>query len=261
MISDVQLILFILVLARVSSFIAFFTLFSKKQLPNLVKVGLAASLSFFWYGTVETSAGLDPNTTLNLGLVGSLLLLTKEVTIGLVLSIALGLFFLPAKVAGAYVGQELGLSLASISDPGSQDSSTLVTRVFESLAVLVFFSLNLHHFIILVIHASFDQLLGKINILRLPTEQLVTMLNDVNDYGLLIIAPVAIMFMLITVGLAFLNKAAPTLNLFSVGMSIRSGFGILCLLLFLPVILGAIQSYLYRVQYDVEQLLVDFRYY
>ena len=95
--------------------------------------------------------------------------------------------------------------------------------------------------------------------MKLPTEQLVLVLSRVSDYGFLVVGPVAILFMLITLGLAYLNKAAPTLNLFSVGMSIRSGFGIFCLLIFFPVILGAIESYYYRVQEDLEQVLIAMR--
>ncbi len=258
MITEVQIVAFILVLSRVSAFIAFFPLFAKRQLPSTVKVGVAGGLTFFWYGMVESKLGMDPGVSMNLTVVSSILLLAKEVTIGVVLSIALGLFFLPAKIAGSYIGQELGLSLASISDPGSQDSSTLISRVFESFAILMFFSTNMHHFLILVIHSSFDRMLGRIDVMRLPTEDLVSLLNRTSDYGFLVVGPVAILFMLITLGLAYLNKAAPTLNLFSVGMSIRSGFGIFCLLIFCPVIFGAIQSYFYRMQADIEELLNAF---
>ena len=255
MITEVQVVAFILVLSRVSAFIAFFPLFAKRQLPNSVKVGMAGGLTFFWYGMVEAQLSLDHSATTDLTVVSSILLLAKEVTIGVVLSIALGLFFLPAKIAGSYIGQELGLSLAAISDPNSQDSSTLISRIFEAFAILIFFSINMHHFLILVIHGSFDQMLGKIDVLRLPTEDLVLLLNRVSDYGFLIVGPVAILFMLITLGLAYLNKAAPTLNLFSVGMSIRSGFGIFCLLVFCPVIFGSIQSWFYRMQADIEEVL------
>jgi flagellar biosynthetic protein FliR len=254
MITEVQVVSFILVLARVSAFIAFFPLFAKRQLPNTVKVGLSGGLTFFWYGMVEAQLSQNPAAA-DLDVVSSVLMLAQEVTIGVVLSIALGLFFIPAKIAGSYIGQELGLSLASISDPGSQDSSTLISRIFEAFSVLIFFSINMHHFLILVIHHSFDQMLGKINVVRLPTEDLVSLLNRVADFGFLIVGPVAILFMLITLGLAYLNKAAPTLNLFSVGMSIRSGFGIFCLLLFCPVIFGAIQSYFHRMQADIEEIL------
>lgn len=258
MITDVQLVLFVLVLVRVSSFIAFFPLFAKKQLPNMVKVGLAASLAFFWYGTMEESANLDPNTVLEFGLVSSVLLISKEVLIGVVLSIALGVFFLPAKIAGSYVGQELGLSLASINDPASQDSSTLLSKIFETFCILIFFGLNLHHFLILVIHHSFESVERSANALQLPTEELVTLLNRTNDYGFMIVAPAVILFMLITLGISFLTKAAPSLNLFSVGMPVRIGLGLFGLMVFCPIVFGAIQSYLYRVQADVEHILTKF---
>ena len=120
MITNADLVLFMLVLARVSAFIAFFPLFSRRQLPSLVKVGLAASLSIFWFSEIESALSLSSDAIDNLGGLHGALLIVKEVVIGIVMSIALGLFFWPAKIAGAYVGQELGLSLASISDPGAK---------------------------------------------------------------------------------------------------------------------------------------------
>jgi flagellar biosynthetic protein FliR len=257
MITDVQLVLFVMVLARVSAFIAFFPLFARKQLPNLVKVGIAGALSFFWYGTMEAQSGLDANAVLNFGILSGALLVSKEILIGLVLSVAIGAFFLPAKIAGSYVGQELGLSLASINDPSSQDSSTLLSKIFETFCILLFFGLNLHHFLILVIHHSFEALTGNTNVLQLPTEELVTLLNRSNDYGFMIIAPAVILFMLTTLGLAFLTKAAPSLNLFSVGMPVRIGLGIFALFIFCPIVFGAVQTYLYRVQEDIEHILTQ----
>ena len=253
MIEHQQMMLFMLVLTRVSAFIAFFPLFSKKQLPNLVKIGMAASLSIFWVGQIESTVDLSGVESLTS--FSGVLMVIKEMIIGTILSITLGLFFWPARVAGAYVGQELGLSLASITDPGAQDSSTLVTRLFDTLVILVFFSINLHHFLILVIHESFQRFLTGANLFALPTEYLVETLNSVSDYGLLIAAPLMILFMMVTLVLAFLNKAAPSLNLFSVGMSMRAGLGVFCLLLFSPIVLGAMQTYLFRVQEDIEEIL------
>ncbi|QDT11176.1 flagellar biosynthetic protein FliR [Planctomycetes bacterium K23_9] len=253
MIPAEQLTLFMLVLTRVSAFIAFFPLFSKRQLPNLVKVGMAASLAIFW--TLEVNTSVDTSEIGDLASLMGMLMIFKEMMIGTILSMALGLFFWPSKIAGAYVGQELGLSLASISDPGSQDSSTLVTRLFDTFLILMFFSLNLHHFIILVIHESFQHFLTSANLFELPTEYMAQCMNVVNDYGLLIAAPLMILFMMVTLVLAFLNKAAPSLNLFTVGMSLRAGLGVFCLFLFCPIVFAAMQTYLFRVQDDIEELL------
>ena len=255
MINNDQLVVFILVLTRVSTFVAFFPLFSKKQLPSTVKLALAGSLSVFWF--LQINASTDPGAmgVSDAGAITATMMIAREVIIGIVLAICLGLFFWPARVAGAYVGQELGLSLASISDPGAQDSSTLVTRLFDTFSILIFFGMNLHHFLILVIHKSFDSMFTKVGPLDLPTETLVEMLNKVSDYGLLIVGPIIIVSMMVTLVLAFLNKAAPALNLFSVGMSIRTGLGVFSLFLFCPILFGATQAYFYRVQEDIEQLL------
>ncbi|NNE01514.1 MAG: flagellar biosynthetic protein FliR, partial [Pirellulaceae bacterium] len=229
MITNAQVVLFMLVLTRVSAFIAFFPLFSKKQLPSLVKAGLAGALSLFWFCQIEANMGPTEQVINQMSGFTGCMLLIKEGMIGIVLAIAMGLFFWPARIAGSYVGQELGLSMASISDPGSQDSSTLLSRIFETFAILLFFALNLHHFLILVIHHSFENVISRGSLLELPTERLVGMLNGASDYGLMIVAPLLIGFMLVTLVLAFLNRAAPTLNLFSIGMPLRVGLGILCL--------------------------------
>jgi len=122
-------------------------------------------------------------------------------------------------------------------------------------SILLFFGMNLHHFLILILHVSMNQLANKINLLELPTDGLVRMVDSIPEYGLLILAPLGIIMFLLTIGLAFLNKAAPTLNLFSIGMSLRSGLGIICLILFMPVMVRAIAMYFSRMTGELEQML------
>ena len=251
---QLPVIAFLLVFARVSTFVGFFPLFSRRQLPQIVKMGVAFGLSLFWYGNVAASLGPLQPAELSTPLV--LLLVGREFVMGLILALALGTFLLPCKVAGNYIGQELGLSLASISDPANPDSSNIVSRILEAFTILIFFSLNLHHFLILVLHASFDQLSAQINVFDIPTESFVTLLNHVSDYGILVIAPLAILMMLVSLLLALLNKAAPTMNLFTIGMSIRSGGGILCMLLLSPILFASMRGYLLKVQDHIEQILV-----
>jgi flagellar biosynthetic protein FliR len=255
--TEAQVLAFLLVLTRVSAFVAFFSLFSFRQLPQLIKVAIAVGLSIFWYGQADQLASLLPGETIDS--LTSTTYLLREFVIGVMLATALNLFFIPCKIAGAYIGQELGLSLAAISNPSAPDSSTLVTRVFETFTVLIFFSLDMHYFMLLVLDYSFRELADRVDIWHLPTERIVSMLNDSGDYGLVIIAPMACILMIVTVGLAMLNRAAPTLNLFSVGLSLRGGLGILCLVMLLPTLFAALRAYLMRIQFDLEQLLTVLR--
>ena len=256
MITPEQIALFLMVITRVSAFIAFYPLFSQKQLPSLVKAGMACALSIFWTIQLHNSDAFSIELTrLHSSNMYGILMIAREATIGVIMAIAMGAFFWPAKIAGSYVGQEMGLSMASISDPGSQDSSTLLSRIFETLAILLFFALNIHHFVILVINHSFAYSSGLHHPTRLPTEQYLVLLTSTNDRGLLIVAPLLIGALLVTLAVVFLTRAAPTLNLFSIGMPIRVGLGIFCLLIFSPVIFASIQSYFYRSMEDIEMLL------
>lgn len=252
--AEQQILAFVLILARVSAFIGFLPIFAQKQLPRMVKAGLAVSLTAFWFGSLPP----DSFAIEQINAVTSVLLIAKEVGIGFLLAMMLGFMFIPAKIAGAYVGQEMGLSLASVSSPAGTDSSTLLTSIFETFTVLLFFGLNLHHFIVVLLHYSLVQLSAKIDLLKLPTEGIVGMTGNLFEYGNLIAGPVGLCLFIVTVGLALLNKAAPAMNLFSVGMAVRSGLGIFCLAIFMPVILKSVEMYFQLHLEEIESLLLHF---
>ena len=254
MIFEQQILTFVLILSRVTSFVTFLPLFARRQLPLTVKTGLAMALTIFWFGALPE----DQYVSQDVNVVSSALLIGKEIGIGFLMATLLGFMFVPARIAGAYVGQEVGLSLASVTSPSGTDSSTLVTTIFESLAILLFFGLNLHHFMIVFLHVSLIQLAGKIELTDLPTELLVQSTASLTEFGSLIIGPVGICMFVLTIGLALLNKAAPSLNLFSVGMSLRSGLGILCMFVFMPVIIGSLRMFFSRYQSDLQSFLAYF---
>ncbi|MDE0934660.1 MAG: flagellar biosynthetic protein FliR [Mariniblastus sp.] len=249
MTAEHQLFNFILILARVSAFVAFLPIFAQRQLPHLVKAGLAMSLTVFWFGALPQELFYVNQ----IDIVTSTLFLAKEITIGLLLAMLLGFMFVQAKIAGAYIGQEVGLSLASVTSPGTSDSSTLVTTIFETFAVLLFFGLNLHHFLVRIVHYSLINIGGKIEITDLPTELLTQMAGSLTTHGSMIAAPIGVSLFILTIAISLLNKAAPTLNLFSVGMTLRSGIGILCLIVFFPIIIKSMETHFRIYLFQLEQ--------
>ena len=146
-----------------SAFVGFFPLFSHRQLPvsGESRIGGWTDRVLVRFDSWSILVGEDVPMLLQV------LMIIQEVGIGLLLAMTVGLLLVPAKIAGAYVGQEIGLSLAAISDPGSTDQSTLVTKVFEAISVMLFFGLNLHHFLILILDVSMNQLANRISLLEL----------------------------------------------------------------------------------------------
>lgn len=239
----------VLVLARVAALIGFCPLFGGRQLPVQLKIGLAVALTAFWIGTAPAD-GLPEKVPALL----AVLLISKEIAIGLLLAMLVGMLLVPARIAGSYIGQEIGISMEPVTHSGT-DPSTIMASVFETFAILMFFGLNLHHFLVLFLHYSLTAVTGPIELTQLPTAAWVDLVNRLPEYGLLIAAPIAVLGFVMVVSLYFLSKAAPTLNLFSVGMPLRVGLGVLSLVIFLPVIWQSIESYFYRMLGEFEQFM------
>lgn len=241
---------FVLVLARVTAFIGFFPLFGPRQIPPLVKSGLATALAVFWFG------GNDPyaNMQASLSPLVILLLIVKEIGIGMLLAILLGLILIPARIAGSYIGQEIGISMEPVTNTGS-DQTTIMTAIFEAFTIMLFFILNIHHFMILFLHFSFDQLANRIDLFHLPTEGLLNLIGNLTETGLSIAAPIGVLSFVTLFGLFYLSNAAPSLNLFSVGMPLRLGIGLLILAIFVPVLWRSIEGYFLSMLFEMEGFL------
>jgi flagellar biosynthetic protein FliR len=181
----------------------------------------------------------------------------KEIAIGSLLAMLLGLILVPARIAGSYIGQEIGISMEPVTNTGN-DQSTIITAMFETFTILMFFVLNLHHFLILFLHYSLNELSDRIHLFSLPTEGLVNLVSRVTEHGLSIAAPIGVLSFVTMVGLFLLSKAAPSLNLFSIGMPLRVGLGILTLAMFIPILWRSIEGYFSTMLFEIETF---FRYF
>src|SRR4029079_10845205 len=104
---------FVLVLARVSTFVATLPLFGGTYVPRLVKIGLAMALTCFWASCPETAHydyWISSGAQVRWLAVG--VALGREALLGAVLGFGFGLFLLPARVAGGVIGGGRGHCVA-----------------------------------------------------------------------------------------------------------------------------------------------------
>ena len=85
------------------------------------------------------------------------------------------------------------------------------------------------------------------------------MASSLTTHGSMIAAPIGVSLFILTIAISLLNKAAPTLNLFSVGMTLRSGIGILCLIVFFPIIVKSMEAHFRTYLFQLEQFFVYFQ--
>jgi flagellar biosynthetic protein FliR len=231
-----SVIWFSLLLARTTAFWFVVPLFGGRQSPHSVKIGLSVALCLFW---MYSSAAPSPEVQRLVRADAFVLAVAtaREVLIGLGLGLAFEALIVPAKIAGAYLAQELGLNLASMTDPTTQSSSDVMANVMQSIALLAFLSLNLHHFMIVALDEAVRRIpvCGKFPWPLFQAEA--SGMAAAVPLGLQIVAPLAVALIVVLAGLLILTRAVPALNLFSVGLSARLLVGLGLLLLLLPSVI------------------------
>ena len=209
-----------LLLARLGAFVAVMPLFGART-PRLVKAGFVLALAAFYLGTTPPPANAQPPgqqievESLRYGLA-----LTREGLIGAAMGFAFGLFLLPARIAGEFITTQVGLNIAPLPGPTGETAAGPLTTVFETVAGLVFLVADGHHVVLAALHASFVAYpLGGTNVPQAAGA--INGLATAYEMGLLLAAPLAICLFLLAVTLAVMARAAPALNIYSVGFTLQ----------------------------------------
>ncbi len=246
---------FALVLARVGTGVAVMPLFGGRNTPRLVRLGLALALALFWFSALDTPPDAAALRRVQSSWAGAGMALAREAALGAVIGFAFNLFLVPARVAGEFLTQEMGLSLANALGPVNDRSAGPVTLIFEALGALLFLGLDLHHVFLATLHATFTRypvggLPGPV-----PTGQLLGAASAAQELGVLIAGPLAVVLFLVVVSLALMTRAAPQLNVYSVGFGLQAVAGVTAALLLMPELLDAMTRAFARIGEHVLRVL------
>ncbi|MCA9058231.1 MAG: flagellar biosynthetic protein FliR, partial [Planctomycetaceae bacterium] len=146
--TEAILIASMLVLFRVTAFIAFMPPRNGGIAPATVRLGLAVAMTVL---LVPQYAGPAAIALLAGGHSGTgfwvqlAFLTARETAFGAGLAWLFSLTLVPIRVAGAWVAQEMGLTMASLTSPTDHQPSNVVSQSLEAVGVLMFFTLDLHH--------------------------------------------------------------------------------------------------------------------
>jgi len=201
---------------RIGGLMLFAPFFSSGSIPLQVKAALTVALTALLYpvyGAVrlETSA------------LGWVQVLTGEAVVGLLLGLTLQFIMEAAQMAGQFLGVQAGFSLVTILDPQTQADTPVISTFNQLLALLIFLELNVHHWLLRGLAASFVYLPPGSVILNLKvTTSLLQAAGAIWLVGLQITAPVVVATLLIDVTLGFLAKSSPQIPILFLGLSIKT---------------------------------------
>lgn len=224
-----------LVLARVGTFAAIMPPFAART-PPTVRVGLTLALTAFYL--TAAAPGWDPafaQVAVDVHPLRYGLALIREALLGAAMGLAFALFLLPARIAGEFVTGQVGLNISPAASLTGSDSGGPITVAFETAGGLLFLLADGHHLILLLLHMSFDKLpLGGSAVPQAGA--LLSGLSTAYESGLLLAGPLALCLLLLAAVLAIMSRAAPQLNVYSIGFTLQVTVVLLGTLFLMPEI-------------------------
>lgn len=167
--------------------------------------------------------------------VTSFIVVTHQIIIGIALGFVLQVMFQVFVLAGQYIAMKMGLGFASMNDPSSGVSVTILSQFYLLTASLLFLSINGHLKIISMLHDSFIVLPVSTEGLSIGALQSIINLGGwMFSSALTIALPVLTALLLVNIAFGIVNRAAPQMNIFAVGFPITLMLGMLIMWVSFP---------------------------
>lgn len=162
----------------------------------------------------------------------------QQIIIGLAMGFILQLVLAALSIAGEAIALSMGLGFASMVDPANGVNVPVLSQFFLILGTLLFLALGGHLAIIQLVINSFQTLpVGAEGITRESLWVIISFSSQMFIGAIWIALPAMISILVITLSMGVMTRAAPQLNIFSVGFPVTMLMGFIIMMLVLPTFL------------------------
>lgn len=226
-----QINVFLLVLARVLGIIITAPLFSSRNIPPQLKIGLSAIVSLTVFSVLKTATIRTPDDIFSYGL-----LLIGEVLVGLAIGFTANLIFAAIQLAGQLIDMQLGFSIVSVIDPLHGTPIPQMGNFKYIVALLIYLVTNAHHFMFAAIIKSYQYVpLLSHSYHPAITNVVMDIFGGTVEVAAKIALPAVGVLLITDVALGILARTVPQMNIFVVGMPLKIYVGMIVILLALPL--------------------------
>ncbi|MCL2099418.1 MAG: flagellar biosynthetic protein FliR [Oscillospiraceae bacterium] len=235
--------LFLMVMVRMTGFIFFNPLFGRRNVPAMVKAGVALFLSVFavMYFPGEY-APIDISNILIF-----MFLMVKEFVIGYLLGLIVNMFFAIVAVGGEVMDMQMGLAMSQMYDPGSNVNMPITGSFYNFALMLLFFITNAHGTLIRILVLSF--VIFPVDSLYFSPEigiYLFRLFGNIMVLCLKFALPVIAAELITETGVGIVMRAVPQINVFVVGLQLKIFAGIGVMIVCAPAAVWFLDGVLYQ---------------
>jgi len=193
--------------------------------PNILKAVLILILAYMVLPVINYSgaSALTEPTKL-------IIQCLNEFSTGLAVGFIINLFFIAARIAGSIIDMQVGFSMVTLFDPTANSTATYLERFFNLIAIMIFFIIDGHHYVIKAFIATYDKVsIGVFFLDQGTLQEILKLFGHFYAIGVKIALPIILVILVADVLMGVLSRTMPQLNIMILGMPVKLliGFGIL----------------------------------
>jgi flagellar biosynthesis protein FliR len=246
-----QFVIFIMLFVRIIALIVVAPMMGHQNVPVAVKVALGLFIAFVMFPMVS-SMPIHIDTSL----IGLFVATVTETVIGLIIGFAISLLFAGARFAGEIISFEIGISMANIFDPETNQTNPIVGEFLYLIMVLVFLLINGHHFVFESLIFSYKVIpIGGLMLHGPLLDLLLSMTGMVFILAVKIAAPVMVASFLTNVTLSILSRLVPQMNILMTSFPLKIGVGYIIIVSAAPMIVVLMKKSLQGFENNILELI------
>lgn len=218
--------------------------------PARIKLGLVLALAFCVHGQAPVAPGIGPSP-------GLLALATiSEFSVGAAMGFVVLLTVSIAEMAGNALAPMIGFGAAQVFDPHAHTVHSILAQHFRTLALLLAVITGLHRALIGSVLSSFRVLPpGTLVNPGQAAPFLIALTAQAMESGIRISMPILGILLMTQLALAFISRAAPAMQIFSVGFAVTLTVGLSVTVTVLPDIAREVGRELSLTEGRIEQVV------
>ncbi|MCK9279921.1 MAG: flagellar biosynthetic protein FliR [Melioribacteraceae bacterium] len=244
-------IIVILIFTRIIGVFSTAPIFGNRAIPIFAKIGLSIVISYIVFLTIDTSKiVVDPN------LFAIAFLGAKELLTGIIMGFIVNFVFWGISFSGFLIGFDMGLMMSEVMNPLDDTQGNVMGEILFYAAVMMFFIINGHHYIITGVVSSFAVIpIGKYTINEPVFNLLVKYSFMVFTIAVKIASPIMVSFFLVHLAEGIIAKVIPNIQVFFVTQPIKIGLGLVVIIAVIPFYIVVVKYLLQGYEYQLLELI------
>lgn len=221
---------YLLIFTRVISFFVVAPVFNQQSFVHQARIGLSIVISILLFPVVAM-----PNIPLT-NAPGYMLLVGKEILVGLILGYTVDFIFHGVRFAGHVLGYQLGFAIVSTIDPQTSEQISIIGQLKWLTAVMIFILIDGHYLLLEALAYSFRAI--PLTAAAFPSGiagHVLRLSAQIFIIGIQIAAPVMVTLLMTNVGMGILARTVPQMNIFVVGFPLTITVGLISIMITLPI--------------------------